>query len=86
MFILSFCNDNVRFIHLKIDGRSVYLKMYVVRNILLRKMLTCFYQKLLFRVTVLSFLYSGVWIRQICKVDSAMILNDVVFQYGNVIL
>ena len=86
MFILSFCNDNVHFIHLKIGGRSVYLKMYVVRNILLRKMLTCFYQKLLFRVTVLSFLCSGVWIRQICKVDSAMILNDVVFQYGNIIL
>ena len=51
MFALSF---------LKIGCPSVYLKMYVVRNILCREMLTCFYQKLLFPVTILSFLYSGV--------------------------
>ena len=76
VFILSFCNDNVHFILLKIGGPSVYLKMYVVRNILCREMLTCFYQKFLFPVTILSFLYSGVWIRQIYKADSAMILND----------
>ena len=49
---------------------------YVVRNILFREMLTCFYQKPLFPLTILNFLYSGVWIRQIYKADSGMILND----------
>ena len=49
---------------------------YVVRNVLFREMLNCFYQKLLFPVTILNFLYSGVWIRQIHEADNAMILND----------
>ena len=39
-------------------------------------MLNCFHEKLLFPVTILSFLYSGVWIRQIYKADSGMILSD----------
>ena len=49
---------------------------YVERNILFREMLTCFDQKLLFPVTILNFLYSGVWIRQMYKAVSGMILND----------
>ena len=39
-------------------------------------MLNCFHKKLLFPVTILNFLYNGVWIRQIYKADSGMILSD----------
>ena len=35
-----------------------------------------FVKKLLFPVTILNFLHSGVWIRQIYKVDSGIILSD----------
>ena len=35
-----------------------------------------FYQKPLFPVTILNFLYRGVWIRQIYKGDSGMIINN----------
>ena len=50
-----------------------------MRNILFGEILTCFHKKkLLFPVTTLNFLYSGVLIRQIYKADSGITLSIVI--------
>ena len=72
MLLAGFCKCDVKELAITF---AIY-NGYVVRNILFREMLTCFYQKLLSPVIILNFLYSGVWIRQLYKADSGMILND----------
>ena len=72
MLLAGFCKCDVKELAITF---AIY-NGYVVRNILFREMLTYFYQKLLSPVIILNFLYSGVWIRQLYKADSGMVLND----------